>query len=88
MELAGLGPQARFGDNTTPEPSWWHLIDHIKWSAWNKKRGMSQEVAMEQFMDILLINGIIDKIPKEKWVGAGPPDHVHNVYTASLIIKK
>jgi len=87
MELAGLGPQARFGDNTTPEPSWWLLVDRIKWNAWNSKRGMSQEVAMEQFMDILLVNGIIDMIPKEKWVGAGPPDQVQSVYSGTTLKK-
>jgi acyl-CoA-binding protein len=85
MELAGLGPQARFGDNTTEEPSVWLLIDHIKWDAWNSKKGMPQSVAMEQFMNILLVNGIIDKIPKSAWVGAGPPDVVHSVYTKLLL---
>jgi len=36
-------------------------------------------------MNILLVNGIIDKIPKLAWVGAGPPDVVHSVYTKLLL---
>lgn len=85
MELAGLGPQARFGDNTTEEPSIWNFVDHIKWDAWNSKKGMPQAVAMEQFMNILLVNGCLDEIPKAEWEGAGPPAATQSVFSTLLL---
>lgn len=74
MKLAGYGPQARFGDNNTEEPPWYNIVDNIKWNAWNAQKGVPQEDAMRKFMNLLLDNGVISKIPAEDWQNACPPD--------------
>jgi diazepam-binding inhibitor (GABA receptor modulating acyl-CoA-binding protein) len=43
--IVGHVKQGNFGDNTTPKPGMFAIKDKMKWEAWNKLKGMSQQAA-------------------------------------------
>ena len=43
--------QATVGDNTTPAPGMFDLTGKAKWNAWNDKKGLSTEDAMNAYID-------------------------------------
>ena len=59
LELYGLFKQAKFGDNTSPEPSLLYYKAKAKWGAWEKNKGMKQDDAMITY--IKLVSKMIDK---------------------------
>ncbi|XP_066995591.2 acyl-CoA-binding protein homolog isoform X2 [Anabrus simplex] len=50
LELYALFKQASVGDNNTDSPGMFDLKGKAKWSAWNGKKGMSQEAAKEAYI--------------------------------------
>ncbi|XP_018363036.1 PREDICTED: acyl-CoA-binding protein homolog isoform X2 [Trachymyrmex cornetzi] len=51
LELYALFKQATVGDNNTSKPGMLDLKGKAKWEAWNKKKGTSQEVAKQAYID-------------------------------------
>ena len=50
LKLWGVGNQARFGDNTKPEPSFFAIEAGFKWRAYEKEKGRSKEDCQEEFI--------------------------------------
>ncbi|KAL6448333.1 hypothetical protein ACFW04_000343 [Cataglyphis niger] len=59
LELYALFKQATVGDNTTSKPGMLDLKGKAKWDAWNKKKGTSQEVAKQTYIDY--VNQLLEK---------------------------
>jgi diazepam-binding inhibitor (GABA receptor modulating acyl-CoA-binding protein) len=54
--LYGLYKQSLFGDNKTPEPSFFDLKGKAKWNSWKKCHGESQYNSMKKY--ILIARGL------------------------------
>ncbi|KAM7301507.1 acyl-CoA-binding protein homolog [Ixodes scapularis] len=50
LELYGLFKQANFGDNTTSQPGMFDPKGRAKWAFWNKKKGLTQDAAKEEYI--------------------------------------
>src|SRR5437016_810760 len=50
-KLYGLFKQATSGDNTAAEPWMWQLVEHGKWDAWNKYKGLSKKDAERKYVE-------------------------------------
>ncbi|XP_069683841.1 acyl-CoA-binding protein homolog [Periplaneta americana] len=50
LELYALFKQATVGDNNTEKPGMLDLKGKAKWEAWNGKKGMTKEAAMEAYV--------------------------------------
>ncbi|XP_029171770.1 acyl-CoA-binding protein homolog isoform X1 [Nylanderia fulva] len=59
LELYGLFKQATVGDNNTSKPGMLDLKGKAKWESWNKKKGVSQEQAKQNYIDYA--NQLIEK---------------------------
>lgn len=60
LKLYGLFKQSTIGDCGSTEPSkLFSPVDHAKWVAWNKNKGMNKYKAMDTYSQIS--NGFIDK---------------------------
>ncbi len=46
-----LYKQGTVGDINIPEPGFFAFKDKQKWNAWNERKGMKKEVAMEKYSD-------------------------------------
>ncbi len=46
-----LYKQATIGDINIPEPGFFAFKDKQKWNAWNDRKGMKKEIAMEKYCD-------------------------------------
>lgn len=53
LELYGLFKQANMGDNTTDKPGMLDFKGKAKWEAWTKQKGVSQEDAMKQYIELV-----------------------------------
>jgi diazepam-binding inhibitor (GABA receptor modulator, acyl-CoA-binding protein) len=51
LEIYALFKQALVGDNNTSKPGMLDLKGKSKWEVWNKKKGISQEVAKQSYID-------------------------------------
>ncbi|CAI5742254.1 unnamed protein product [Peronospora destructor] len=51
LALYAYYKQAIVGDNTTPAPGIFDLTGKAKWNAWNAKKGLSTEDAMNAYID-------------------------------------
>ena len=51
LALYAYYKQATVGDNTTPAPGMFDLTGKAKWNAWNDKKGLSTEDAMNAYID-------------------------------------
>ena len=51
LDLYGLFKQSQSGDVTTDKPSLANIRARAKWDAWNKRKGLSAEEAMEAYID-------------------------------------
>ena len=49
LKLYSLGKQGMEGDNVAPKPGMLAIKEKYKWEAWNKLKGMDQQVARNQF---------------------------------------
>ncbi|KAF7283599.1 hypothetical protein GWI33_023356 [Rhynchophorus ferrugineus] len=50
LEIYGLLKQVTKGDINKPKPSAFNIVEKAKWDAWSKKKGLSKEEAMEEFI--------------------------------------
>ena len=50
-ELYGLYKQATCGDCSVSSPPFYKVRESLKWSAWDDKRGMSQDVAQTRYIE-------------------------------------
>ncbi|PIO76060.1 acyl CoA binding protein [Teladorsagia circumcincta] len=53
LELYALFKQGTVGDNTTDKPGMFDLKGKAKWSAWDGKKGMSQEDAKKAYVELV-----------------------------------
>ena len=50
LQVYSLGKQGQEGDNTTAKPGMLAIKEKYKWEAWNKLKGMDQQLAKNQFV--------------------------------------
>lgn len=55
LTMYGLYKQATLGDCNTSSPGMLDFKGKLKWSAWNSRKGMSKDDAMNTYCDIFLI---------------------------------
>ncbi|MES2878108.1 MAG: acyl-CoA-binding protein [Pseudomonadota bacterium] len=53
LKLYALYKQASAGDNTETKPGFSDMVGRAKWDAWNGLKGLSQQDAMQQYMDLV-----------------------------------
>lgn len=53
LELYGLFKQASSGNATGSRPGMFDMRGRAKWDAWDKRRNMSQEAAMEAYIALV-----------------------------------
>lgn len=53
LKLYALYKQASAGDNTDAKPGFSDIVGRAKWDAWNGLKGLSQQDAMQQYMDLV-----------------------------------
>lgn len=56
LSLYGFYKQATIGNINTSRPGMFDLKGKAKWDAWNANKGMSTEVAMQQYISIVKVN--------------------------------
>lgn len=59
LKLYALYKQATVGDVNTERPGMFNLKDRSKWDAWNKLKGMSQEDAEKEYIE--LVDSLFEK---------------------------
>ena len=45
LDCFGFSMQGLYGDNNTPKPNVFNLIETLKWNNWTDKKGMSMDDA-------------------------------------------
>jgi acyl-CoA-binding protein len=53
LKLYALYKQGSQGDNTDKKPGFGDMVARAKWDAWSKLKGVSQEAAMQQYIDLI-----------------------------------
>jgi len=53
LKLYALYKQGSQGDNTEKKPGFGDMVARAKWDAWSKLKGVSQEAAMQQYIDLI-----------------------------------
>jgi len=53
LKIYALYKQATVGDNTEKKPGFSDLVGRAKWEAWSGVKGMSNEDAMRQYVDLI-----------------------------------
>ncbi|GLC46052.1 hypothetical protein PLESTM_001819900 [Pleodorina starrii] len=53
LEMYALYKQASIGDCNTAQPGIFDPKGRAKWSAWNAKKGTSQEEAMQKYIELV-----------------------------------
>lgn len=53
LAMYGLYKQATIGDNNTEKPGFLDLKGKAKWNEWNQKKGMTQEEAKRQYVQLV-----------------------------------
>ncbi len=53
LHLYGLFKQATIGDVNTEQPGMFAFKEKAKWNAWNEKKGMKKETAMQSYVDFV-----------------------------------
>ena len=67
ISVYGLSAQGRFGDNNTPQPDMWDLIENIKWNNWKSYEGMDTLVAKEKWLTLVEPLILAKGHPKCNW---------------------
>lgn len=47
----GIIMQGSYGDNDTPAPSWFDLVERLKWNSYEDKKGMNKHEARMEFLE-------------------------------------
>lgn len=53
LKIYALYKQGSSGDNTDKKPGFGDMVARAKWDAWNSLKGISQEDAMQQYIDLI-----------------------------------
>jgi acyl-CoA-binding protein len=53
LKIYGLYKQATSGDNAEKKPGFGDMVGRAKWDAWNGLKGTSNDVAMQQYIDLI-----------------------------------
>ncbi len=53
LKLYGLYKQGAVGDNNEPKPGFTDFVASAKWNAWNQLKGMAQDDAKQQYIDLV-----------------------------------
>ena len=53
LDFYGLYKQATIGDINTSEPMFWDVKGKAKWNAWNARKGMTKDQAMDQYIGLV-----------------------------------
>jgi diazepam-binding inhibitor (GABA receptor modulating acyl-CoA-binding protein) len=53
LKLYGLFKQATTSDNAEKKPGFADMIGRAKWDAWNAAKGVSQDDAKRQYIDLI-----------------------------------
>lgn len=61
LDLYALYKQSTVGDINIFEPMFWDIKGKAKWDAWNKRKGMTKEQAMDQYI------GLVDAMVQAGW---------------------
>ena len=47
------------GPSNAPKPAFWDVVSRVKWDAWSSLNDMTQEEAMEEYVDAYFISQTI-----------------------------
>lgn len=53
LKIYALYKQGSAGDNTETKPGFGDMVARVKWDAWTKLKGTSQDDAMQQYIDLI-----------------------------------
>ncbi len=53
LKLYALYKQGSAGDNLDKKPGFSDMVARAKWDAWNQLKGLSQDAAMQQYIDLV-----------------------------------
>lgn len=53
LKIYALYKQSSTGDNADKKPGFSDMVARAKWDAWNSLKGISQEYAMQQYIDLI-----------------------------------
>ncbi|MDQ7745124.1 acyl-CoA-binding protein [Hydrogenophaga pseudoflava] len=53
LKIYGLYKQGTVGDNTEKKPGFGDMVGRAKWDAWNSLKGISQDDAQQQYIDLI-----------------------------------
>ncbi|MDZ7890994.1 MAG: acyl-CoA-binding protein [Rhodoferax sp.] len=53
LKIYALYKQATAGDNTEKKPGFADMVGRAKWEAWNGFKGISNDDAMQQYVDLI-----------------------------------
>ena len=53
LKIYALYKQGSAGDNTEKKPGFGDMVARAKWDAWNSLKGVSQDDAMQQYIDLI-----------------------------------
>ena len=53
LKIYGLYKQGTAGDNTEKKPGFGDMVGRAKWDAWNGLKGISQDDAQQQYIDLI-----------------------------------
>ncbi|MCB9033551.1 MAG: acyl-CoA-binding protein [Chitinophagales bacterium] len=55
LDLYAYFKQATDGDNDTKKPGMFDIKGQFKWNAWNDKKGMTTDAAMQAYVDLVTV---------------------------------
>lgn len=53
LKLYGLYKQGAVGDNNEAKPGFTDFVASAKWNAWNQLKGLAQDDAKQQYIDLV-----------------------------------
>ena len=53
LKIYALYKQGSTGDNAEKKPGFSEMVARAKWEAWNNLKGVSQDDAMQQYVDLI-----------------------------------
>lgn len=53
LKIYGLYKQATTGDNSEKKPGFSDMVGRAKWEAWDGFKGLSNDAAMQQYVDLI-----------------------------------
>ena len=53
LKIYALYKQGSAGDNSEKKPAFSDMVARAKWDAWNNLKGVSQDDAMQQYVDLI-----------------------------------